>query len=180
MCHFVSGTTLRRVSYVLHTVFRRHTDIQVVGRLEQDRGCPVCVTHESAESKGEETVAAASTTQEADASTEDQEGRENGWVGQARPPTTIVTENEVLPRRTSFTNTYRQHECRYVCAFRCMLLRTTRLLPAFATRFFSFPCFDTIGWIQRLFGVKYHGFLAGRISFLVTQPIMSGLLSDQV
>jgi len=63
------------------------------------------VTRESAESKGGET--ATSTTRETEATTQgggtDQDGRENGWVGQTRPPT-IVNENELLPKSTSLAN----------------------------------------------------------------------------
>jgi len=61
---------------------------------------------ESAESKGDETTTTSTTaTREAVESTgrgggEQEAGKENGWVGQTRPPT-VVTENERLPKSTS-------------------------------------------------------------------------------
>ena len=61
---------------------------------------------ESAESKGDGTTTTSTTaTREAVESTgrgggEQEAGKENGWVGQTRPPT-VVTENERLSKSTS-------------------------------------------------------------------------------
>jgi len=59
---------------------------------------------ESADSKGDGTTSTTATREAVESTVggggEQEAGKENGWVGQTRPPT-IVTENERLPKSTS-------------------------------------------------------------------------------